>query len=75
MNEANADYAAAYTVFDSSGGYAVQLGSTRLSGFLRLNNLLDRHYAGSIIVDDGNGRYFEPAPGFNVFAGFTADFR
>jgi iron complex outermembrane recepter protein len=75
VNDANADYAAAYPVFDASGGYAVQLGSTRLSGFLRLNNLLDRHYAGSIIVDDGNGRYFEPAPGFNVFAGFTADFR
>jgi iron complex outermembrane recepter protein len=75
VNDANANYAAAYPVFDASGGYAVQLGSTRLSGFLRLNNLLDRHYAGSIIVDDGNGRYFEPAPGFNVFAGFTADFR
>jgi iron complex outermembrane receptor protein len=61
-------------VFNASGGYAAQLRSTRLSVYLRLNNLLDRRYAGSIIVDDGNGRYFEPAPGFNVFAGFTADF-
>ncbi|HEX5461622.1 MAG TPA: TonB-dependent receptor [Steroidobacteraceae bacterium] len=74
VNDANTDYAAAYPVFDATGGYAVELGSTRLSVFLRLNNLLDRRYAGSIIVDDGNGRYFEPAPGFNVFAGVTADF-
>jgi iron complex outermembrane receptor protein len=75
VNDANTEYAAAYPVFDASGGYAAQLGSTRLSLFLRLNNILNRRYAGSIIVDDGNGRYFEPAPGFNVFAGFTAAFR
>ncbi|HZT02849.1 MAG TPA: TonB-dependent receptor [Steroidobacteraceae bacterium] len=75
VNDANSQFAAAYPVFDASGGYAAQLGATRLNLFLRLNNLLDRRYAGSIIVDDGNGRYFEPAPGFNVFAGFTATFR
>ncbi|HEX3843817.1 MAG TPA: TonB-dependent receptor [Steroidobacteraceae bacterium] len=75
VNDANTALAAAYPVFDASGGYAAELGSTRLSLFLRLNNMLNRRYAGSVIVDDGNGRYFEPAPGFNVFAGFTADFR
>jgi iron complex outermembrane receptor protein len=75
VNDANTAFAAAYPVFNASGGYAAELGSTRLSVFLRLNNILDRRYAGSVIVDDGNGRYFEPAPGFNVFAGFTADFR
>ncbi|HJS90973.1 MAG TPA: TonB-dependent receptor [Steroidobacteraceae bacterium] len=75
VNDANTQFAAAYPVFGASGGYAAELGSTRLEVFLRLNNILDRRYAGSIIVDDGNGRYFEPAPGFNVFAGFTATFR
>jgi iron complex outermembrane recepter protein len=75
VNDANTEFAAAYPVVDASGGYAAEWGSTRLSVFLRLNNILDRRYAGSVIVDDGNGRYFEPAPGFNVFAGFTADFR
>ena len=75
VNDANSEFAAAYPVFNASGEYAAELGSTRLSVFLRLNNILDRRYAGSVIVDDGNGRYFEPAPGFNVFAGFTADFR
>ena len=75
VNDANTEFAAAYPVFDVSGGYAAELGSARLSVFLRLNNILDRRYAGSVIVDDGNGRYFEPAPGFNVFAGVTATFR
>lgn len=75
VNDANTEFAAAYPVFDASGGYATEVGSTRLSVFLRLNNILDRRYAGSVIVDDGNGRYFEPAPEFNVFAGFSADLR
>jgi iron complex outermembrane recepter protein len=74
VNDANTAFAAAYPVFDASGGYAAQLGSRRLSAFLRLNNLLDRRYAGSVIVDDANGRYFEPAPGFNVLAGITVTF-
>ncbi|MGH8288222.1 MAG: TonB-dependent receptor family protein [Steroidobacteraceae bacterium] len=74
-NDANTAFAAAHTVFNVAGGYATELGSTRLSAFLRVNNILDRRYAGSVIVDNSNGGYFEPAPGFNVFAGFTAEFR
>lgn len=29
----------------------------------RIDNLFDRTYAGSVIVNDGNGCFFEPAPG------------
>ncbi len=29
-------------------------------GFARINNVLDRDTVGSVIVNDGNGRYFEP---------------
>ncbi|MGH8294263.1 MAG: TonB-dependent receptor family protein [Steroidobacteraceae bacterium] len=75
VNDANTEFSAAYPVFNATGGYARDFGSTRLSIFLRLNNILDRRYVGSVIADDGNGRYFEPAPGFNVLAGFTAAFR
>ncbi len=31
--------------------------------FARIDNLLDRHYLGSVIVNEANGRSFEPAPG------------
>ncbi|HVC30023.1 MAG TPA: TonB-dependent receptor, partial [Steroidobacteraceae bacterium] len=75
VNDANTEFAAAYPVLNAAGGYTRDVGTTRLSVFLRLNNILDRRYVGSVIVDDGNGRYFEPAPGFNVLAGFTAAFR
>ncbi len=69
VNDANSVFAPAYAVFGLGGGYAAEVGQMRVNGFLRLNNLFDRRYVGSVIVDDGNGRFFEPAPGFNVLAG------
>lgn len=33
-----------------------------LRAFARIDNALDRGYIGSVIVNDGNGRYYEPGP-------------
>lgn len=40
--------------YELGGGYA-------LEALARLDNLADRTYAGSVIVNDANGRYYEPA--------------
>jgi len=37
--------------------------------FVRLNNVLDRQYVGSVIVGDTNKRYYEAAPGRNWLLG------
>lgn len=42
--------------------------------FVRLNNLLDRQYVGSVIVGDANKRYYEGAPGRNWMAGVGANY-
>jgi len=42
---------------------------------LRVDNLLDRDYVGSVIVGDGNGRYYEPAPGIAWYAGVDVSYR
>jgi iron complex outermembrane receptor protein len=72
VNDANSDAAAGYTVVAASAGYTVVAASAgyklvagpwEWSGLLRVDNLLDRRYAGSVIVNEGNGRFFEPAPG------------
>lgn len=47
-------------------------GSWALKGFLRVDNLFDRQYVGSVVVGDGNGRYYEAAPGRNWLVGATA---
>jgi iron complex outermembrane receptor protein len=38
---------------------------------VRINNAFNRRYVGSVIVGDGNGRFFEPGPGFNMLAGVS----
>lgn len=38
--------------------------------FLRIDNLFDRRYAGSVIVNEANGRYFEPGAGRGFSLGF-----
>ncbi|MGH8077003.1 MAG: TonB-dependent receptor domain-containing protein, partial [Lysobacter sp.] len=38
-------------------------------GFVRLDNLFDRNYVGSVIVNDGNNRYFEPGAGRSITVG------
>lgn len=30
---------------------------------MRVDNLFDKRYVGSVIVNEGNSRFFEPAPG------------
>jgi iron complex outermembrane receptor protein len=43
-----------------------------LSEFLRLDNLANRAYVDSVIVNESNGRYFEPEPGRSVYLMFMA---
>jgi iron complex outermembrane receptor protein len=71
VNDINSVLAPSYALAGIDGGYGIQLSTVTIETFLRINNLLNRRYVGSVIVDDGNGRYFEPGPGFNVLAGFT----
>lgn len=50
------------------------VGGWRLREFVRLGNLLDRTYVGSVIVGDTNKRYYEASPGRNWQAGFSAQY-
>jgi len=63
VNDLNSDAAAGTTVLAAHLGHRITAGPWNLSAQLRGDNLLARHYAGSVIVNDGNGRFFEPAPG------------
>jgi iron complex outermembrane receptor protein len=75
VNDVNTVLAPSYAVFGLSGGYGVDLSSYHLNTFVRVNNLFDRDYVGSVIVNDGNGRFFEPGPGTNWLAGFSVTFK
>lgn len=72
VNDANSDAAPAYAVAAAHVGYLAKAGPWELNGFLRVDNLLNRRYAGSVIVNEGNARYFEPAPGRTWLLGASA---
>jgi iron complex outermembrane receptor protein len=54
-------------------GWLQTAGPVDLKAFVRVDNLLDRKYAGSVIVNEGNSRFFEPAPGRTWLASVAAN--
>lgn len=61
VNDRNTDAAAGYAVaaLRASRSWALT-SSLDLEVLARVDNLFDRHHAGSLIVNDANGRFFEP---------------
>jgi iron complex outermembrane recepter protein len=71
VNDTNSVFTPSYTIFGADVGYGMDLRAFRMSTFVRANNLFNKRYVGSVIVNDGNSRFFEPGPGFNVLAGVS----
>jgi iron complex outermembrane receptor protein len=63
VNDANSDAAGSFSTWALYGGYVFDVKGWNLVATARVDNLFDRNYAGSVIVNESNGRYFEPAPG------------
>lgn len=75
-NDANSERAPGYATLALSLGYRTQLSRHwRLDAFARVDNVLDKNYIGSVIVNDGNQRYFESAMGRNVSAGVNVAYQ
>ncbi|MBT9554138.1 MAG: TonB-dependent receptor [Hydrogenophaga sp.] len=74
VDDVNSDRTQAYTVFNLRMGLEQKLGGWRLREFLRLDNVSDKAYVGSVIANDGNRRFFEPAPGRSWSLGVTANY-
>jgi iron complex outermembrane recepter protein len=75
VNDTNTESAPSYTIFNLRAGFEQQLNGWRLSEFIRVENLGDREYIGSIRVNDGNGRFYEPAAGRNWLLGLSAAYQ
>ena len=75
VNDQNSDAAPGHATVAAYAGYQLSLGGWDVGALLRVDNLADRRYAGSVIVNDGNGRFFEPAPGRTWLASANATYR
>ena len=62
-NDANTAQADGYTLLGLSARFEQNAGAWTWRQFVRVDNLMDRKHVGSVIVNDGNNRFFEPGLG------------
>ncbi|WP_291218063.1 TonB-dependent receptor [Hydrogenophaga sp.] len=69
VNDLNSDAAAGHTLFSIGARFEQTTGAWTWREFVRIDNLTDKKHAGSVIVNDGNSRFFEPGLGRSLSAG------
>ncbi len=71
-DDRNSDAAAGYWVANLRAGFEQESKRWRFSEYARLDNLANRDYVGSVIVNESNSRFFEAAPGRTAYIMFNA---
>lgn len=71
VNDTNTEYAPSYTVAGANVGYKWNMKDWSVKTFARVDNLFDKDYSGSVIVNESNSRFYEPAEGRNWSAGLS----
>ncbi|HEV7358004.1 MAG TPA: TonB-dependent receptor [Steroidobacteraceae bacterium] len=74
-DDRNSDAAAGYWVANWRAGFQQDTRHWHFSEFARLDNLANRAYVGSVIVNETNSRFFEPAPGRTAYLMLNAALR
>lgn len=72
VDDRSTDAAPGYATFNLALARTFSAGPAKLRAFLRIDNLLNARYIGSVIVNEANGRFFEPAPGRSWLLGLDA---
>jgi iron complex outermembrane receptor protein len=75
VNDVNSQFAPSYGIVNVIFGLEQKGARWRLSEFLRIDNVGDRAYIGSVVVNDANFRYYEPAPPRTSMLGVQASLR
>lgn len=73
VNDLNSEAAHSYIVVNVRAGLKQHYEHWKFSEFVRVDNLLDKKYIGSVIVGDTNSRFYEPAPERNYMMGWRAE--
>jgi iron complex outermembrane receptor protein len=75
VNDINSDAAPSYTIFNIRAGFEQNLASWSLKEYVRVENIADKDYIGSVRVNDGNALFFEPGAGRNYLLGLSANYK
>ena len=72
VNDLNCASADPNTIASLRAGFEQHGKKWRLSEFVRVDNVTNRQYVGSVIIADGNNRFYEPSPTRNYLMGLKA---
>lgn len=76
VHDLNRDRAApGYALFNGYAQFEQRRGAWSLRETLRVDNLAGREHVGSVIIGDGNARYYEPGAGRTWYAGLSLEYR
>ena len=68
-NDTNTASADGYATLSLKASHGWSLGAGSLTTYARIDNLTDRRYLGSVIVNQSASQFYEPAPGRNATVG------
>ena len=71
-DDLNSTTAPGYAVLNLKASYEWSTRASKMLVYARIDNVLDRNYAGSVIVNESNRRFFEPAAGRRIFIGLRS---
>jgi iron complex outermembrane recepter protein len=75
VNDRNTDTAPSYTIFNLRAGFEQNLANWNFREYLRVENMFDKEYIGSVRVNDGNALFFEPGTDRNYLLGLSANYK
>jgi iron complex outermembrane receptor protein len=73
-NNANSTQVSSYTIANLRVGYEFRNEKWAFRPYLGINNLFDESYNSNIRINAFGGRYFEPAPPLNFYAGIVVNY-
>ena len=71
-DDRNSEFASGYATLNARAIMRQRSGDWSFTEFLRVDNVFDRAYVGSLIVNQAKGQFYEPAPGRNWVLGAKA---
>lgn len=75
VNDRNTDAASSYAIFNVRAGFEQLISNWMFKEFIRIENLADKEFIGSVRINDANSRFFEPAAERNYLLGLSAQYK
>jgi len=75
INDVNSDAASGYAIANIRAGFDQSLSNWKFGEYVRVENIFDKSYIGSVRVNDNNNRNFEPSAGRNYLVGVKATYQ